>query len=631
MAIIQHNLTAMNANRQLGISTGDKAKVSEKLSSGYRINRSADDAAGLTISEKMRWQIRGLDKASNNIQDGKSLTNVADGALNEVHGILQRQRELLVQAANDTNTTEDRQAIQNELDELSKECDRIYNDTEFNTIKIFKGKDTILDGPNQTVNASGPPDIVSTRVTTKKEIFWLDKPSTKPADTTDSPGVSNTKREVTAQFKETETVHETFPNGHDTYDFNEIEIEDIREVTETKVTSISYASATDSNAKLMDPASRVGNNGFFLVKPASTLTNSTELSCQLTELDIKVDGGSPKLNLYNNATVNKTTTRASGDVSTSFDLGDGLTLTQKITYNPPAMDTYSIQFLVSNTGAQDRKLSLKMAFDTANSSETTQAVDNNTTGNTFVLKNEDKTAEIKVSASNTTKEVYGLIDKICNRWDEAVNDQEDVGRHTGVGYWWEGADGNGVEIPAGTSDLEIGTVKYGPFTLLKDPYEKTTKIETTNTEHIEHRETITTTTFLPEYLDIQAGALSNQNIPIRLWDLSNANLRLESGNQLSAFTADKSLPHMDRVIEKISSIRSYYGALSNRFEHAQSVDDNTSENTQAAESRIRDADIAKCMVAFSSYNILQQAGQAMVAQANQTPQNVLQLLQQQNN
>ena len=625
MAIIQHNLTAMNANRQLGISTGDKAKVSEKLSSGYRINRSADDAAGLTISEKMRWQIRGLDKASNNIQDGKSLTNVADGALNEVHGILQRQRELLVQAANDTNTTADRQAIQNELDELSKECDRIYNDTEFNTIKIFKGKDTILDGPNQTQNVSGPPDIVSTGIEIQTEIFWLDKPSTTPPNTTDSPGVTNTIKESISQYKETETVHEKFPNGHDTYDFNQIEIEDIREVTETKVTDVSYAPATNSNNKLMDPGNAVEDNGFFLVKPVSTVTNSTELSCVLTELDIKVDGNE-KLDLYDDSTISKATTRTPGDVSTSFDLGDGLTLTQKITYNPPAMDTYSIQFLVSNTGALDRKLSLKMAFDTANSSETTQAVDNNTTGNTFVLKNEDKTAEIKVSASNTTKEVYGLIDKIYNRWDEAVTDQEDVGNHTGVGYWWEGADGNGVEIPAGTSDLEIGTVKYGPFALLKDPYEMTTKVETTTTEHIEHKETITTTTFLPEYMDIQAGALSNQNIPIRLWDLSNANLRLESGNQLSAFTADKSLPHMDRVIEKISSIRSYYGALSNRFEHAQSVDDNTSENTQAAESRIRDADIAKCMVAFSSYNILQQAGQAMLAQTMQQPQRVVELL-----
>ena len=137
--VVQHNLTAMNANRQLGITTGAQAKSSEKLSSGYRINRAGDDAAGLKISEKMRSQVRGLNKASSNAQDGVSLIQTAEGALNEAHSILQRMNELSVQGANDTNQSIDRDAINQELDALTKELDRISETTQFN-------KQNLLDG-----------------------------------------------------------------------------------------------------------------------------------------------------------------------------------------------------------------------------------------------------------------------------------------------------------------------------------------------------------------------------------------------------------------------------------------------------------------------------------------------------
>ena len=137
--VVQHNLTAMNANRQLGVTTGQQAKSSEKLSSGYRINRAGDDAAGLKISEKMRSQVRGLNKASSNAQDGVSLIQTAEGALNEAHSILQRMNELAVQGANDTNEDIDRDAINQELEALTKELDRISETTQFN-------KQNLLDG-----------------------------------------------------------------------------------------------------------------------------------------------------------------------------------------------------------------------------------------------------------------------------------------------------------------------------------------------------------------------------------------------------------------------------------------------------------------------------------------------------
>jgi len=137
--VVQHNLTAMNANRQLGITTGAMAKSTEKLSSGYRINRASDDAAGLSISEKMRNQIRGLDRASANAQDGISLIQTAEGALNESHAILQRMSELCVQAANDTNVSTDRTAIKAEIDQLSEELTRISSTTQFNKKNLIDG------------------------------------------------------------------------------------------------------------------------------------------------------------------------------------------------------------------------------------------------------------------------------------------------------------------------------------------------------------------------------------------------------------------------------------------------------------------------------------------------------------
>ena len=137
--VVQHNLSAMNTNRQLGITTAGQAKSTEKLSSGYRINRAGDDAAGLTISEKMRSQIRGLNKASSNAEDGVSLIQVAEGALNEAHSILQRMNELATQAANDTNTSSDRTAIQQEIDALTSEIDRIASTTQFNTMNLING------------------------------------------------------------------------------------------------------------------------------------------------------------------------------------------------------------------------------------------------------------------------------------------------------------------------------------------------------------------------------------------------------------------------------------------------------------------------------------------------------------
>lgn len=147
--VVQHNLTAMNSNRQLGITTGAQAKATEKLSSGYKINRAADDAAGLTISEKMRSQIRGLTQASANAEDGISAVQTAEGALAEVHDMLQRMNELAVKAANGTQTSADRVAIQKEVNALVSEINRVAESTQFNTLNLLDG--TFSTGASRTL------------------------------------------------------------------------------------------------------------------------------------------------------------------------------------------------------------------------------------------------------------------------------------------------------------------------------------------------------------------------------------------------------------------------------------------------------------------------------------------------
>ncbi|MFR2664425.1 MAG: flagellin, partial [Clostridium sp.] len=160
--IINHNMNALNAHRNMGINNTAAGKSMEKLSSGLRINRAGDDAAGLAISEKMRGQIRGLTQASRNSADGISMIQTAEGALNETTNILQRMRELAVQASNDTNTTNDREEIQKEINALTEEVDRIANNTEFNTQKLLNGSKSGEEG-----------DLVREAVTEQKGVFKI--------------------------------------------------------------------------------------------------------------------------------------------------------------------------------------------------------------------------------------------------------------------------------------------------------------------------------------------------------------------------------------------------------------------------------------------------------------------------
>ena len=620
--IIQHNMEAANAQRQYKINVGEKSRTVEKLSSGYRINRSADDAAGLTISEEMRSQIRGLEKACRNVQDGSSLVQTADGALNEIHSINQRQRELLVQAANDTNTDADRESIDMEIWMLNEEKDRIYNDTEFNTIKIFKGKDQIIDGPKTTTVTNETWPINDTSTSVKKDVIWVEKNTTPPQDVH-----TQTQRVVPGQFSstytETEELNKKMPDGHDIFDEKSIYTTTGYTDIYTDTLDIKYQKqGTDSKyTNLQKPKDMVGGNGYINVYNEA---GNLSLSCAMSQLGVKLDDDLVGYSMYYDSKITKSTTSSpDGNVAeTTFQLGKNVTLVQKIELIKNGDEqSYNISYALNNGDAQPHKLDVRLAFDTMNTP--IKSVKNK---NPYKLENDD--AEIEINGDNkgtgTFKTVLGAIDDLYDTWDDSKVIENVSGIvHTGTGFWWEDN-----TIPAGNK-IDLGSVTYGPIKLKKDPYEVTTT--TDSQRQRKQTETITTetSTIQPEYLDIQAGANAWQNIPIRLYDLSTVKLKENVGDTdpVSAFHAADSLKHLDRVIDKISSIRSYYGAMQNRLGSAYNNNANYSENISASESRIRDTDMENELVTNSKYNILQQAGEALIAQANQNKQGVLELLQ----
>lgn len=373
---INHNIMAINTHRQLGVNNGAAGKALEKLSSGLRINRAGDDAAGLAISEKMRGQIRGLEMASKNAQDGISLIQTAEGALTETHSILQRMRELAVQASNDTNTDEDRAELQKEIDQLIEEIDRIANTTEFNTKKLLNG---------------------------------------------DLKGV---------------------------------------------VDKAQYASFDEvSNSKL-----------FTGISAATTITEN---------------------------------------------------------------NTYNVRI----TSA--------------------------TTGGVYTLTYTDATGKTNTVTTS------------------------------------------GGAVSIGDAAITIGTLSTGS---IGEEFTFTT------------RKATAAGTLTDSSLTFQIGANSSQTMHVSIENMSASALNVDQINVSSAQAAEASISAINKAIEDVSAQRSKLGAFQNRLEHTINNLGASAENLTAAESRIRDVDMAKEMMEFTKNNILTQAAQAMLAQANQQPQGVLQLL-----
>ncbi len=470
--VVQHNMQAMNANRMLNVTTTQQSKATEKLSSGYKINRAADDAAGLSISEKMRKQIRGLDQASTNAQDGISAVQTAEGALTEVHSMLQRMNELATQAANGTNSSSDRSSIQDEIDQLTTEIDRVAETTKFNETYLLKGNGKTS---NVKVNAKDA-------------------------------GIEGT------------------------------------------LTGVGTGTATFKMTALKTGESiTIGSKGYTIGTTISEVKDAIA--------DAKVKAG-------DKVTINGTEYTVA-DKAANEDRTENL-LTKD-----------SLKELV-NDGA-------KVIVGTQTYVAMTDA-DKNQVG--------DNDASV-ISANKA----YELISKELIKASSI------------------GADpGEEAKISAKDSDYTG-----------KGAYSKATNTQVTFVIGEGSREV---TQGLQLGLHVGADADENNKISFTIDTMDSAGLGVKGLNVVDK-TGAKATYAIDSIadaISKVSAQRSSLGAVQNRLEHTINNLDNVVENTTSAESQIRDTDMAETMVEYSKNNILAQAGQSMLAQANQSNQGVLSLL-----
>lgn len=634
--VIQHNMASANANRQLGISGNALGKISEKLSSGYRINRAADDAAGLSISEKMRSQIRGLNRASDNAKEGIAFIQTAEGALGEMHSMLQRCRELAVQAANDTNTAEDRAAVQSELDELTKEIDRIASTTQYNTIHTFSGYDNLTNNPAGSANGIA---------NTTYEIEWafVDNNGNKvPAvDQSQAVGnITNYPANGLAQFVQhaaasavanLKTIYSgLFSNASSANIQVGLNLAPMDGPGKTLASAALSMSATSSytvmSYTLNVDTSDYGIQTFNSMTDAQKADLAATIAHEMTHLvmyDTLTDGMLPnKSTSFPSWFVEGMAQTASGDgswvsittSSTDAQIQSYMSELQTKPYGAGYVGVLCLGQMV-NGGSTVSSATIRNGLNTLLSDMATgktldQAIKDHTSyAGMADFENKFKNAASGSAELQFVKDLLAVTGNGAGSLFGALSDSETqifapgvVGNATLSPNYAVNTDntryanefGSGYNFPPASTGGGGG----GTGTLPGDGG-----------------------------LHIQVGALANQYVLIPRYDVSSTSLF--GGANLLVYDFDSAgttMETLDLAIEKVSSVRSTYGALQNRLEHTIANLDNTSENTQAAESRIRDADMAKCMVAFSSYNILQQAGQAMLAQTMQQPQRVVELL-----
>ena len=513
--VVQHNMQAANANRMLNVTTSAQSKSTEKLSSGYRINRAADDAAGLSISEKMRKQIRGLDKASSNAEDGVSSVQTAEGALTEVHSMLQRMNELAVQASNGTNSDTDRGAIQDEISQLTTEIDRVAETTKFNETYLLKGgngtKDVYMNGHDAGLK-----------------------------------GTLTDNGDGSATFKMADlNTGDKVSIGGKTYTIG--------------------GEAADT-AKMIDDAKTALGTG---TGKASIKIGGNEFQIDKAGKVYDKDGAALYVESAKDATGPATFDAATSTFTTTQTFTSTGTGTPSITNAALSLDNLKALAAVAGKTTTVNSKSVTVMTDTKNAAGGAGAdgVDDN-----------DSTIITKTHA-------YELASKELL----AANQIGDTKGSAKVENAGAQADGS-FKITTGQADVANS---------------------------------------LAFSLHVGADADMTNKIHVNIDAMDSASLGIKGLNvkDASGNAATYAVDAISDAISKVSSQRSSLGAVQNRLEHTINNLDNVVENTTTAESRIRDTDMAEEMVNYSKNNILAQAGQSMLAQANQSNQGVLSLLQ----
>ena len=540
--VVQHNMQAMNANRMLNVTTSAQSKSTEKLSSGYRINRAADDAAGLTISEKMRKQIKGLDRASTNAQDGVSAVQTAEGALTEVHSMLQRMNELATQSANGTNSTTDRKAIQDEIDQLTTEIDRVSETTKFNETYLLQGDEN--GGKTQnTIKAhdaglagkltgagTGSATFTANALANGSKVTIAGKEYTIDTAAATNPSIEGlTDAEAAAFGKETGATAATKAK-------TEIDLTGWKANDTIKVDGTEYKNAAGANANIGDIVTAINTKFTADGKAFTASANGNKLVIEAN------DAGQKTAIAITDGTVNGATKAA------------------------------------TTTNGADAARGTYTAYTTADDLKTDLAA-----GNDIYLGNLNTKVDTSLSDKINVADAYKLMAK---ELETASN--------------------------IGVDDDKKATVtnnNNGTFTITEGKAETAAKLSFS--------------------LHVGADADMTNKINVDIESMSAAGLGIKGLNVEDATgkSATYAIDAIADAISKVSEQRSALGAVQNRLEHTISNVDNVVENTTTAESRIRDTDMAEEMVNYSKNNILAQAGQSMLAQANQANQGVLSLLQ----
>ena len=538
--VVQHNMQAMNANRMLNVTTSTQAKATEKLSSGYKINRAADDAAGLTISEKMRKQIKGLDRASTNAEDGVSSVQTAEGALTEVHSMLQRMNELAVQASNGTNSESDRSAIQDEISQLTTEIDRVSETTKFNETYLLKG-DANGGTTQNTIKAhdaglagkltgvgTGSATFTANALTNGSKVTIAGKEYTIDTAAATNPSIEGLTDDEAQAFGKKEV------DQAGTKAKTELETTGWKAGDSIKVNGKTYTQATNND---LDALVASLNNDFA--------TDGIEFTAKKDGTKLVIEANEAK----NQAAV-KIEAATVGGADKGAQAGTAGT-----------DDTYKY---TAYTAADDLKADLAA-------------------GNDIYLGNLNTKVDTSLSDKINVADAYKLMAK---ELETASNIGADDDKKASV-----------------TNNHD------GTFTITEGKAEVSAKLSFS--------------------LHVGADADMTNKINVDIESMSAAGLGIKGLNveDTTGMAATYAIDAIADAVAKVSEQRSALGAVQNRLEHTIANVDNVVENTTSAESRIRDTDMAETMVEYSKNNILAQAGQSMLAQANQANQGVLSLLQ----
>lgn len=603
---VNQNVSAVISNAQLHRAENKLTASIERLSSGYKLNKAKDSPAGMAISNKMRAQIKALDQSSRNAADGTSVVQTADGALNETHAMLQRMRELCVQAATDTMGTEDKEACQEEIAALQKEIDRIATDTEFNGKRILDGSQDYRIYPSIMVdyNDNGTMKKVDELASTYIRNFQTSdevSPEDYKFSITDVPKQATTSLEVDANDG-------TLPWKKVKEGENEVEVAVIK-INESPVKIYKTDTPDDVYKKLQD-AGELG--GVMVEKKDPTDPNNKEYT--FTTFDY---GKSAKISIASGESV----TELGADkvpATATLEIKPGRNTEVEINGQKVTIDPLDDSLIIQN----------KLTAACGAADITVEAADpTDPTNDKYILKTKavgestriDITTEIKYvpTAEGQDAGIKLILDQKKNPDGSGMTDINGDPILTGKGfsktatYSSDGKkvsirDLNGFEIT-----FEIDPEKYFNQKSTDMPVGLEVNLEMTDIGS----------------MTLQVGTHEHQTIDMRIPAVTCESLYIDDLNVVRKGGADKAISALDDAIAQVSAVRSRVGAYQNRLEYAVSSLDATEENMEAAISRVMDTDMAEEMSIYSNMNVLDQAAISVLTQANDMPQQVLQLLQ----